>query len=293
MKLAMSILVRDEADIIADNIRFHAEQGVEQFVVTDNGSTDGSRELLEELSNSYPIRIFDEPTHTIDQDIWVTRMAMWLKDNTDADWVINNDSDEFWFSETRTLREALHEKTQSLAAINLKPGVLHCRRFNLLPDKSVIDTDTYRFFNNCFRVDRTLDSTFFDDGLNVLYTEQGTKVITRIDGLRSINMGNHDASHQASTADCDSIAIAHYPIRTYEQFVKKVTNHGSSIENNQRFGEDINWHLRAWYDMYKRGDLYNEYLKYVVSDDTKQQLIQQGVLSLDKSMEKYFIDHAS
>lgn len=290
MKLSMSILVRDEVDIIAENIHFHAGQGVEQFVVTDNASQDGSRELLEELSKTYPIKVFDEPSHTIDQDIWVTRMAMWLRDNTDTQWVINNDSDEFWFSESGTLKEGLQSVLDKMADSDQQPGVLHCKRFNLLPDERAVSSGQYKFFQNCFRVDKSLEAGFFDDGLNVLYTDQGTKVITRIDGLQSIDMGNHDASHLASTAHCETIAIAHYPIRTYEQFVKKVTNHGSSIKNNTRFGDDINWHLRTWYDMYQRGELYDEYLKYVVSDDIKEQLVKRGVLSLDRSMERYFGD---
>ncbi len=290
MNLSMSILVRDEVDIIAENIRFHAEQGIDQFIVTDNGSRDGSRELLEQLSESYPIKIFDEAAHTIDQDIWVTRMAMWLKENTDTDWVINNDSDEFWFSATGSLKDGLRKTLDSVTGDTRKPGVLHCKRFNFLPDQTTIGSDAYRFFHNYFRVEKTLDAGFFDDGLNVLYTDQGTKVITRIDGLQSIDMGNHDAAHLASTADCATIAIAHYPIRTYEQFVKKVINHGSSIKNNERFGDDINWHLRAWYEMYQRGELYDEYLKYVVSDDIKEQLIREGVLSMDMTMAQYFAD---
>jgi len=47
MHLAMSILVRDEANIIEANIRHHAASGVSSFIVTDNGSVDGTRELLE------------------------------------------------------------------------------------------------------------------------------------------------------------------------------------------------------------------------------------------------------
>jgi hypothetical protein len=38
MKLVMTLLVRDEQDILADNLDFHLAQGVDEVIVTDNGS---------------------------------------------------------------------------------------------------------------------------------------------------------------------------------------------------------------------------------------------------------------
>jgi hypothetical protein len=38
MKLVMTLLVRDEQDIIADNLDFHLAQGVDVVLVTDNFS---------------------------------------------------------------------------------------------------------------------------------------------------------------------------------------------------------------------------------------------------------------
>ena len=285
MKLAMSILVRDEADIIEDNIRYHAKQGISQFVVTDNGSSDGTREILDKLSEKFPITILDELSHTIDSDIWVTRMAHWLTDNSDAEWVINNDADEFWVSESGSLVDDLDSV---LSGTEGKIGVVHCTRFNLLPDRQAINNDQYRFFHNTYKVNKDLEADFFTDNLNVLLTRQGTKVICRLQGLDSINVGNHDAIHNLDSTTSQNITIAHYPLRSYDQFVKKVTNHGSSILQNDRFGEGINWHLRRWYEQLQAGHLYDEYLKYVVSDETRDQLIDREVISVERSMEKYF-----
>ena len=50
MKLAMTLIVRNEADIIEDNLRYHRAQGVDFFIVLDNGSTDGTVEILERTS---------------------------------------------------------------------------------------------------------------------------------------------------------------------------------------------------------------------------------------------------
>ena len=43
----MTLLVRDEADIIDDHIAFHLAAGVDFVIVADNGSTDGTTEILE------------------------------------------------------------------------------------------------------------------------------------------------------------------------------------------------------------------------------------------------------
>ena len=58
----MSLIVRDEIELISSNIEFHAAQGVDVFVVMDNASTDGTRERLEQLKRSYEIEIVDQPS---------------------------------------------------------------------------------------------------------------------------------------------------------------------------------------------------------------------------------------
>ncbi len=57
MKLVMTLLVRDEQDIIRENIEFHLAQGVNFFVVTDNKSVDatahyyGKERILKKLKS--------------------------------------------------------------------------------------------------------------------------------------------------------------------------------------------------------------------------------------------------
>ncbi len=38
MKLVMTLLLRDEEDIVRENLDFHLAQGVDRVIVTDNGS---------------------------------------------------------------------------------------------------------------------------------------------------------------------------------------------------------------------------------------------------------------
>lgn len=104
----MTLKVRDEADIILDNIRFHAALGVERFIVADHGSTDGTRELLAPYVESGLVLVTEvEGDDVIDLALRnMTGLAQLAREDG-ADWVIHNDADEFWWPVVGDLRDAL------------------------------------------------------------------------------------------------------------------------------------------------------------------------------------------
>ena len=97
MKIIMTLCVRDEEDIIRHNIEFHRALGVDMFLVTDNLSQDCTKSILKEYEQQGILEYFysDEDTHS--QYKHVTKMARHAYAYYNADWVINNDADEFWF----------------------------------------------------------------------------------------------------------------------------------------------------------------------------------------------------
>jgi cellulose synthase/poly-beta-1,6-N-acetylglucosamine synthase-like glycosyltransferase len=119
--IVMTILVKDEIDIIETNIRTHANLGVDAFVVMDNNSTDGTREKLEELKKEFEITIIDEKG-LYNQARWMKKLSNSAKKIYNPDWVINNDADEFWLPKEGTIKEAL----------NFKGAVLTCQRYNMV-----------------------------------------------------------------------------------------------------------------------------------------------------------------
>ena len=62
LKIVATLLAKDEEDIIAQNIEHHINQGVTDFIVTNNRSKDHTRTIVEK----YPEvkEIIDEPDET-------------------------------------------------------------------------------------------------------------------------------------------------------------------------------------------------------------------------------------
>jgi hypothetical protein len=110
VKLVMAMKVRDEDDVLEHNLRYHRAQGVDHFVVTDNGSTDRTPEILRRFESEGVLTLIEEPSTDDFRDHahwWVTRMAQIAATDLDADWVVHADADEFWSPVAGTLKETL------------------------------------------------------------------------------------------------------------------------------------------------------------------------------------------
>jgi hypothetical protein len=282
MRLAMSLLVRDEAGLIADNIAFHSRMGVDCFVITDNGSVDGAREILDALCDDYDITLIDEPEHTMRQDVWVNRMASIAAERLGADWIINSDADEFWAPSGDSLK----------AVIPNDADVLLCRRSNMLGLRGVVESPGYSFQQNNLRVVRPFDNTEFHrppwklSERPVTMSEIGPKVMCRLNGLQSIGYGNHEAVHAGRAVEASAIHVYHYPVRTFAEFLSKVMNHGTSLENNPALPPTIGWHVRRWYALYQQGLIEEEFSRLVLDETAASAYLQAGVLEQDDSMKK-------
>jgi glycosyltransferase involved in cell wall biosynthesis len=90
--LAVVAIVKDEAAHIREWVAFHQVVGVERFIIYDNESTDGTRELLEQLDD-----VEVRPWPGVARQMPAYRDAL---ERGDARWLAFIDADEFLFSPT-------------------------------------------------------------------------------------------------------------------------------------------------------------------------------------------------
>jgi hypothetical protein len=105
--IVMTLLVRDERDIVEQHLAFHLAAGVDLVIVTDHASTDGTSEVLARHEREGSVRVIHEPDGPFRQREWVTRMARLAATEHGADWVLSSDADEFWWPRGGSLDEVL------------------------------------------------------------------------------------------------------------------------------------------------------------------------------------------
>src|SRR5262245_7641338 len=88
VKLVMTLLTRDEADIVDAQIAFHLHAGVDFVIATDHRSEDGTTEILERYEREGRLRLLHEGGAEVRQEEWVTRMARLAATEHGADWVL-------------------------------------------------------------------------------------------------------------------------------------------------------------------------------------------------------------
>jgi hypothetical protein len=286
-RLVMTILVRDEADIIEANIRTHASLGVDAFVIMDNGSIDGTREILSKLVKEFEIIVIDEKGD-YNQAKWMKQLAMIAKNRLKADWVINNDADEFWLP-----KNDLNLK-ENLA---FKGSVLTVNRYNM-----ILEREKY-FFDTSYLVENPIfyskEKQLTSEKLSIILTKIGPKTIINPYGLIYLRGGNHKALHIRNMRDYlrsgydkikrfKDIEVFHYPIRSYTQFEQNIKNRKRLLESSKKVS--MGPHYRRWVQLYNEGKLLDEFKNSIVFNQKDiDTLLKYDIIKYTKSVKSKII----
>jgi hypothetical protein len=204
----MTLVARDEADIVDAHIAFHLHAGVDFVIATDHMSADATPDILERYERDGRLHLIREHEPELRQDEWVTRMARLAATEYEADWVINSDADEFWWPRAGSLKEVL-------AAIPDRFGVVRGGWRHFLPRP-----DDERFFAERMTV-RLARPAHPGDKTTVYHAHQ--KVAHRARPEVEIERGNHNA-HGPGLEPLRAwlpIEVLHFSLRSVGQAGRK------------------------------------------------------------------------
>jgi Glycosyl transferase family 2 len=266
MRLVLTVLARDEADVIDSQVRFHLNAGVDFVVATDNNSQDGTTDVLEAYTGAGVLHLIHEPAEGLRQGEWVTRMARLAATEFGADWVINTDADEFWWPRGGSLKDVL-------AAV---------------PDEYGVVQAFWRSF-----VPRPDDGSFFAERMTARLSQHAPindptsfyrpviKVAHRADPEVTVARGNHAlaGSSMLELSTWHPIEVLHFPLRSRAQWMRKVELQGEAFTKHiARSG--TGYHLKG-YDALQTGRIDEQYASLVVEDDALERGIADGTLIVD------------
>jgi hypothetical protein len=263
MKLVMTLLARDEADIVDAQLAFHLAAGIDFVVATDNRSSDGTTEILGRYEREGRLHLICEPGDDLRQSEWVTRMARLAATEFDADWVLNTDADEFWWPRGGDFKRLFE-------AVPAHVGVVRGAWRNFVPRP-----EDGRSFAERMTV-RLSAPRFHPHPLSIHF-----KSAHRADAAVRIGRGNHEAFADglAPLRGWYPIEILHFPVRSLEQCTRKYVTQFVALERNAEKG--IPDHMADAYEAYRVGRLEDFYRPLVIGDRAVEQGVASGVLADD------------
>ena len=268
--IVMTLLVKNEEQMLAQQIEFHHALGVDHFIVTDNNSTDGTPDIIRRYQEKgWVVDVIEEHATDYEQKAWVDRMVELARAKHHADWIINADADEFWLPACGSFPELLKDTRANVLA-----GELH----SVLPEES-------KPWQEWTQLVRYVDD-YEAYGLSrfSIFERQNKKVLHRSRGYLQISMGNHKVSMLPHIEHRADITIFHFNVRGREQFMQKMINGGKQLEQHK--GRHGGRHWRYFYKLYKEGKLAEEYDR-VVGTHVRDRLLSEGYIYEDTRLRDF------
>jgi glycosyltransferase involved in cell wall biosynthesis len=207
VKLAMTLLVRDERDIVDAHLSFHLNAGVDLVIATDHCSTDGTTEILESYERDGYVHLIRRQDSRIQQSAWVTHMARQAATEHGADWVINSDADEFWWPREGSLKEVLQ-------AVPAAYGVVRAVSRVFIPRPGA------GWFAERMTARLALSAPINDPATPFRHV---AKAAHRAHPDAVVQQGNHDVTGvpYADLSNWSPIEVLHFPLRSADQAARK------------------------------------------------------------------------
>jgi hypothetical protein len=277
MKLVMTLLVRNEIDVIEANLEYHLAQGVDFVIVTDHGSEDGTSEILQEYERMGVAKVIREEEEGHHQSNRVTRMAEIARLGHNADWVIHNDADEFWWPLVGDLRDVFSSLPRQF-------GQIEVRRRNFRPR---VDGEGPFYSRLVYREASSFNLS--GDALESKVAHRPHPEVVVAPGNHSIRGGDLPVVPAGEVLE-----IFHFPMRSYEQFEHKVLQIGHGYEQLPDRSPRTGWDQLALLELQRAGRLRDYYDGLLLDRGALERGLQLGTIVVDRRLQDFMRDlHAA
>ncbi len=231
------LMVRDEFPLILDTIGHHLRNlRVDRLIVADNGSTDGTREVLGAMADADArVRVVDRPGGYRQAEIMSELYEMAVDEG--ADWVLPADADEFLWLHGVDLPTAVADAGDA-AAIHIGVTNMVQRRDVLREAPGSIGTMT----RSAIPVGSPAEARrLVTDGvIPFVRMQYHPKIMLRARAGVRLRQGQHAADNLDGPIVHTNLAeILHVPIRSYRDLWSRVA-HAQRLDDHP----ERSWHLR-------------------------------------------------
>jgi len=281
-KVVLAVNVVDNADTLREFLDWYQALGVDFIVAFDSGSTDGSRNILDEYARSGALSWMSQPRKNIDGFDPFSELARIAHDRFEADWIILADADEFLCITGESLHSILQEAKRD------EISVLSIPRFNMTGTPPAPGQNALEVLN--LRIDQPLalsrqERLSGDIKIPQIFAPIRPKTIVLASRFVEYGAGAHTATTSSGrTAERAELRMLHYPFRSYEEFERKVENITVWMAANTHLPPSWGWHWRRYIRLREEGRLKQEFDGQFVSLERARQLIEEGACSVDDTI---------
>jgi hypothetical protein len=256
MKIVMTLLARNEEELLDAHLAFHRAAGVDLVLAIDNASDDATPEIFKTHARDGFVNVTYE-AGDLKQADWVTRLARQAATEFGADWVIIADADEFYWPRGGTLNDVF-------SAVPARYGGVRGMLRNFAPrpygDDFFAERMTVRVCNPGAE-----DNSPYSPRFKAMH--RGDPNVTVLPGSNRV-----DGSGLDPLPGWYPIDVLHFPIRSLEHFTEKYLRWWSLL--GTRFSGAV-------HEAHSRGALGEFYESYVVDDAALATGITDDTLAID------------
>jgi hypothetical protein len=232
------------------------------------------RDILREYESQGSLYLIADIEEDYNKEKWMYHMGRLAREQFGAELIFHCDADEFWFPRSGDLKNEILRRSEDALKVNVINVLLQNKSGNeRFPEDSrcaVVEPMVIQYYEK----EGTYDNPFFYRyPSKVIF--KARKMFLEVSEGSHLTANKEDTVHENKSQD---IIIYHYPVRSKEQFLKKVVLEGRACERSDKRGKNEQSQMRRWYDSYKKGLLDEEFEKLTIHQPVINDLVREGIV---------------